>query len=247
VYQLNNSGMLRVDSKTNEQIAGMFNNIAGTYDFLNHFLSLNSDKYWRKKAISLFGSDAPEAILDLASGTGDFALAALKLNPGCITGIDISSEMLAVAVKKIEKLGFQDKITFIKACAEELPFDNETFTGVISAFGIRNFSDLDKGLREAFRVLEPGGAVLLLEFSKPKSFLLGKLYQFYFRNVLPLAGGWISGDRRAYSYLPQSVSVFPEGEEFLVYLRNAGFSQCKSDTLSGGIATVYRGTKSLPG
>jgi len=227
-------------------MAGMFNNIAGTYDFLNHFLSLNSDKYWRKKAVSMFGIDAPETILDLASGTGDFAVAAMKLNPGSIIGIDISSEMLAVGTKKVEKLGLQGKIKFLSACAEDLPFDPDTFSGVISAFGIRNFSDLSKGLQEAYRVLKSDGVILVLEFSKPKSFLLRKLYHFYFRNVLPLAGGLISGDRKAYSYLPESVSVFPEREEFLKVLMNAGFSQCLFKPLSGGIATVYRGIKVNP-
>jgi demethylmenaquinone methyltransferase/2-methoxy-6-polyprenyl-1,4-benzoquinol methylase len=236
--------MLHPDSKNKEQMAGMFNSIAGTYDFLNHLLSLNTDKYWRKQAIKMLGSGPMEHILDLATGTGDFAIAAMALKPARITGVDISEEMMAVGERKVKKLNWAKEIEFILAPAEDLPFSGNSFSAVISAFGIRNFSDLKAGLSEAFRVLNTGGSLLILEFSRPGNFIIRKLFNFYFKRVLPLAGGMISGDRRAYEYLPDSVSVFPEGEQFLQLLNDAGFRQCRLNRLTGSIATVYMGIKS---
>lgn len=225
-------------------MAGMFDNIAGTYDLLNHMLSLNIDKYWRNKAIACLDLKDSGKILDLATGTGDLAIAAMKLNPESITGIDISREMMAIGETKVKKLNMSGKISFICAQAEKIPFDNEYFSAVISAFGIRNFSGLKMSLLESFRVLKPGGVICILEFSKPRFYLIRQLYYIYFRWILPFAGGLVSGNRKAYSYLPESVSSFPEGEEFISHLREAGFRNCSFKTLSGGIATIYRGVKS---
>jgi demethylmenaquinone methyltransferase / 2-methoxy-6-polyprenyl-1,4-benzoquinol methylase len=231
------------EEKKSEQVAGMFNSIAGKYDFLNHFLSLNIDRSWRKKAIQLLRKTAPETILDIATGTGDLAIASLRLHPKRIVGIDISENMLLIGKKKASKSEEGAKIEFLLAQAEKIPFAENTFHAVISGFGVRNFSNLKEGLRETFRVLKPGGQLVILEFSKPSGFLAGTVYKFYFSKILPLIGGWISGDNWAYEYLPQSVELFPEGKEFLKILENTGFKECSIKRLTFGIASVYSGFK----
>jgi demethylmenaquinone methyltransferase / 2-methoxy-6-polyprenyl-1,4-benzoquinol methylase len=232
------------EGKKSEQVAGMFNSIAGKYDFLNHFLSLNTDRFWRKKTIQLLRNTAPEIILDLATGTGDLAIASLRLHPQKIVGIDISGNMLQIGQRKASKIKDGPRIEFVLAEAENIPYGDDTFHAVMSGFGVRNFSDLQKGLREAFRVLKPGGQLVILEFSKPSSFIAGNLYRFYFSKILPFLGGWISGDRYAYVYLPQSVDIFPEGKEFLEILENTGFNGCSMKRLTFGIASIYSGFKS---
>lgn len=227
-----------------EQVAQMFNNIARRYDFLNHFLSLGIDNIWRRKAIKqLKNIYSNPVILDVASGTGDLAIAALKLNPQKVTGIDISEEMLNIGIKKIQKKGFQDIIELKKGDSENLEFNNDTFDAITVAFGVRNFENLNKGLAEMHRVLKPDGKVVILEFSKPRVFPVKQVYQFYFKAILPLLGRIISKDSSAYTYLPESVSAFPERELFIQELETIGYKNCTFKSLSFGIATIYTGIK----
>lgn len=227
-----------------EQVAQMFNNIARRYDFLNHFLSLGIDNIWRRKAIHcLKDISAEPVILDVASGTGDLAIAALKLNPKKIIGIDISEEMLNIGIQKINKKGYQNIIELKKGDSENIEFDNDFFDGITVAFGVRNFENLNKGLSEMYRVLKPGGRAVILEFSKPRLFPVKQLYDFYFKAVLPMLGKIISKDSSAYTYLPESVNAFPEREQFIQELENLGFKNCTFKPLSFGIAMIYVGLK----
>ncbi len=236
-YKDNNSGK-------KEQVAQMFNNIARRYDFLNHFLSLGIDKIWRKKAIrSLKGIADNPMILDVAAGTGDLSLAALKLKPQKIIGVDISKEMLNIGIEKIKKKNLQDIIEFKEGDSENLEFDNAFFDGITVAFGVRNFENLNKGLSEMFRVLKPGGKLVVLEFSKPKTFPIKQVYNFYFKVILPFFGKLISKDSSAYTYLPESVSQFPERDEFISELKKVGFKECEFKTLSFGISSLYVANK----
>ncbi|HAF30804.1 MAG TPA: bifunctional demethylmenaquinone methyltransferase/2-methoxy-6-polyprenyl-1,4-benzoquinol methylase UbiE [Bacteroidales bacterium] len=222
----------------------MFNNIARRYDFLNHFLSLGIDNIWRRKAIHCLKDISTEpVILDVASGTGDLAIAALKLNPKKIIGIDISEEMLNIGIQKINKKGYQNIIELKKGDSENIEFDNDFFDGLTVAFGVRNFENLNKGLSEMYRVLKPGGKAVILEFSKPRLFPVKQLYDFYFKAVLPMLGKIISKDSSAYTYLPESVNAFPEREQFIQELENLGFKNCTFKPLSFGIATIYVGLK----
>jgi len=231
------------DRTKKEQVADMFDNISGHYDFLNHFLSVGIDKLWRRKAIGLLKKLQPKRILDIATGTGDLALAALKLNPDHVTGVDISNKMLAVGQQKIIKKQLQDKVTLKYGDAEALPFEDRSFDAIISAFGVRNFGDLQKGLAEMSRVLDEGGHAVILEFSKPKNFIFRKLYFFYFLNVLPFIGRLISKDNRAYTYLPESVKAFPDGDKMAGILKNCGFKSVKCIPLTFGISTIYLAVK----
>jgi len=223
-----------------EQVAQMFNNIARRYDFLNHFLSLGIDNIWRRKAINCI-KDIPSnsIILDVASGTGDLAIAALKLNPLKVIGIDISKEMLNVGIKKIRRKGYQDIIELKLGDSENLKFDNNKFDGITAAFGVRNFENLEKGLSEMYRVIKPKGKIVILEFSKPRVFPIKQFYNFYFKVILPLLGKVISKDNSAYTYLPESVNQFPERELFIKKLEQVGFKQCSFKPLSFGIASLY--------
>lgn len=222
-----------------EQIAGMFNNIAHRYDFLNHFLSLGIDKLWRKKVMRLLKPRNPQLILDVATGTADLAIAALKLNPIKITGVDISTGMLEIGKEKIAKMGLTDKIELQVGDSENLPFQDQVFDAVIVAFGVRNFENLEKGLAEMYRVLKSGGTCLVLEFSKPEYFPVKQLYQFYFNHILPGIGRIFSKDDSAYSYLPESVNEFPSGDAFLKIVNNLGFINTRQHKLSLGIASIY--------
>lgn len=234
-----------LDKGKKAQVALMFNNIARKYDFLNHFLSMGIDKLWRKKAVKLLKSIQPKQLLDIATGTGDFALACLKLNPDKITGIDISTEMLAVGREKIAKKNLQDKIELFEGDSEDIQFDDNSFDAITVAFGVRNFENLEKGLKEMNRVVRPGGKVVILEFSKPKKFPVKQLYNFYFFNILPLWGKMVSKDSSAYTYLPESVGAFPDGKKFLEIYESCGFEETKQIKLSFGIASIYIGTKSI--
>lgn len=230
------------DSKK-EQVANMFNNIAKTYDFLNHFLSLGIDIIWRKKAIKELQAIKPKLILDVATGTGDFAFEALSLNPDKIIGVDISQGMLDIADQKIAKRNLQSKFEVRLGDSEKLLFNNDTFDAVTVSFGVRNFENLDKGLSDIFRVLKTGGKVVILEFSNPKKFPIKQFYNFYSFKLLPVFGKVFSNDARAYTYLPESVKAFPDGDDFLLRLKTAGFQECKAKVLGLGICSIYTGLK----
>jgi len=222
-----------------KQVEQMFDNIAPRYDFLNHFLSLGIDKIWRKKAIRILSDYKTDVLLDVATGTGDFAIAALKLKPTKIVAFDISEQMLNVGRIKAEKLGWGNLIKFVKGDSEAMPFSDRQFDAITVAFGVRNFENLEKGLREFHRVLKPNGVAVILEFSKPKYFPFKQFYFFYFFTILPLIGRLVSKDRSAYSYLPESVMAFPDDQKFLSVLKSCGFSRSKQKRLTFGIATIY--------
>ena len=231
------------EKQKKQQVEQMFDNIAPKYDFLNHFLSLGIDKLWRKKAIKLLSDFHPGSILDVATGTGDFAIAASKLNPKKIVGFDLSEQMLNVGRAKVKTLGLEKLIEFRKGDSEAMPFSDGQFDAITVAFGVRNFENLENGLKEFKRVLKPEGVVVILEFSKPKYFPMKQLYLFYFFAILPLIGRMVSKDRSAYSYLPESVMAFPDDQNFLDILQKIGFSGTKQYRLSFGIATIYMAQK----
>jgi demethylmenaquinone methyltransferase/2-methoxy-6-polyprenyl-1,4-benzoquinol methylase len=227
-----------------EQVAGMFDSIAHRYDFLNHFLSVGIDKIWRRKAIAKLKGRKVSTLLDIATGTGDFAIEAMRrLNIAHIKGVDISEQMLAVGREKLSKLSLQSKIELEYGDSENLQFETNTFDAITAAFGVRNFENLNKGLSEMFRVLKPGGMVVILEFSKPANFPFKQLYNFYFKYILPVIGKLVSKDNSAYSYLPESVKHFPDGRLFVEELKKAGFEECCFKTVTFGVATIYTGVK----
>ena len=225
-------------------VESMFDSIAWRYDFLNHFLSLNIDRLWRRRVIKIISrSYKSPNILDVATGTGDLAIAAMKLNPAKITGIDISHNMLEIGKEKVEKKGYTGKIDLITGDSEKIPFGDNIFDVAMVAFGVRNFSDPLKGLSEMTRVIRKGGMIIVLEFSKPKGFPIKPLYNFYFRNILPFFGRFFSKNKAAYNYLPDSVMKFPDNEEFLKLLIQAGCSETHQVKLTGGVASIYTGIK----
>ena len=231
------------DTSKKEQIAAMFNGISGKYDFLNHFLSFGIDILWRKRAVQTLKKNQPELILDIATGTGDCAIEALKLNPRKIIGIDISEGMLSVGRKKLINRNLTDKIELLAGDSESLPFEDNLFDAIIVSFGVRNFENLEKGLSNMLRVLKPGGKIVILEFSNPKSFPFKQIYQFYFRWILPKIGKLISKDHAAYTYLPDSVEAFPDGDNFLRILNKIGFQKSPCTPLTLGISSIYSGSK----
>lgn len=217
----------------------MFDNIAPKYDFLNHFLSLGIDNLWRKKAIRILSRYKYDLLLDVATGTGDFAIAASKLKPSKIVGFDLSEQMINVGKVKVQKLGLDGIIEFQKGDSEAMPFTDQQFDAITVAFGVRNFENLENGLKEFVRVLKPGGVAVILEFSKPKYFPMKQLYLLYFFTILPLVGRMVSKDRSAYSYLPESVMAFPDDQKFLDILKKVGFASYSQRRLTFGIATIY--------
>lgn len=221
-------------------IQGMFNGIAHRYDLLNHLLSAGVDVYWRRRALNLVRQPSPARILDLATGTADFALAARRLNPGRIVGADVALEMVRLGVPKVAAAD-GPPIRLMGGDAERLPFADDSFDLVTAAFGVRNFGHIPDGLAEARRVLRPGGELLILDFSEPTAPGFRQAYRFYFKHVLPRVGGLISGNRQAYSYLPRSVGTFAQGEAFLQLMRDAGFAECRHVALTLGISAVYQG------
>jgi demethylmenaquinone methyltransferase / 2-methoxy-6-polyprenyl-1,4-benzoquinol methylase len=225
------------------QVRLMFNNIAGRYDFLNHFLSLGIDKCWRRKLIRQMSRHNPDNILDVATGTADLAIAAAKINSKKITGVDIAEEMLSIGKLKVEQRNLHSKIHLQLADSENLPFADKSFDAVMVAFGVRNFENLAKGLDEMYRVLMPEGYVYILEFSKPQKFPIKQLYGFYFNNILPVLGRLVSKDMSAYTYLPESVGAFPAGKEFIEVLLATGFRNPIARQLTFGVATLYSGQK----
>lgn len=222
-----------------EQVATMFDNIAPKYDFLNQLLSLGIHKGWRRKAIRLLEEQKPKTILDIATGTADFAIEAMKLNPTKVVGVDISEGMLKLGRDKIMKLGLQNKIELKTGDSESLPFPNNSFDAITVGFGVRNFENLEKGVADIYRVLNPDGMLVILEFSKPIHFPVKQVYNFYFKYVTPFVGKLFSKDSSAYTYLPESVKAFPAGEEFLKILNKAGFIETKAISLTFGIASIY--------
>lgn len=223
-----------------KQVADMFNNVAGTYDFLNHFFSLGIDKLWRKKLVRMMGLQKPETILDVATGTGDLAIAEAALHAKKIVGIDISEKMLDAGKSKICKY---PNIEFHLGDGENIPFPDDSFDAVSVSFGVRNFENVPKGLLEMRRVLNENGKIYILEFSKPRNELFKKLYYFYFCTVLPFIGKLVSKDSNAYTYLPESVKQFPDGTAFVALMEEAGYKEIKCTTLTFGISTIYTAKK----
>ncbi len=226
-----------------EQVASMFDNIAFRYDFMNRFLSVGIDVYWRKRAIRELKELKPKRILDMATGTGDVAILTYKyLKPVKITGIDLSEGMLALGRKKVDRLKLNDSIELLQGDSETIKFSDNTFDAVTVAFGVRNYENLQKGLKDMFRVLKPGGKLIILEFSKPRKPLLS-IYNLYMNFVTPIIGRIISKNKEAYRYLNESVQAFPAGKDFLKILDNAGFKNTSIKTFSFGICSIYYGYK----
>jgi demethylmenaquinone methyltransferase / 2-methoxy-6-polyprenyl-1,4-benzoquinol methylase len=229
-------------TRKRKAVGAMFDNIAPGYDFLNHFLSFGIDRIWRRKAVRIISeTHSHPDILDVATGTGDLAIAAVKLEPLHITGIDISEKMLAVGREKIVRKGLSEKITLLRGESETILFPDNRFDVAMSSFGVRNFADPLAGLTEMGRVLRSGGLIVVLEFSRPSGFPFRQIYKLYFLNILPFIGRIFSKNKVAYRYLPETVMKFPENEEFLELLINAGFTEVKQEKLTLGIASIYTG------
>ena len=223
-----------------EQVAKMFNNISKRYDLLNHLLSCGIDILWRKKAIKYLKGQNPKRMLDIATGTGDFAIEAYNtIKPNLINGIDISQGMLDVGIEKMKKSNLDKNIILELGDSENIQFEDNTFDAATVAFGVRNFENLELGLQEIFRVLKPNGKLIILEFSKPHIFPFKQLYHFYFNTILPTIGKLISKDDSAYRYLPESVQAFPDGKLFLEILKKTGYKDAKWKSLTLGISSIY--------
>ena len=226
-----------------EQVAEMFNNISKRYDLLNHLLSLNIDKGWRKKVVAMVRAEQPSLVLDVATGTADLAIALAKGTQADITGADISEGMLDVGRGKVSKQGLASKVVLELGDSEQLPYPDNTFDAVTVAFGVRNFQNLHNGLSDMRRVLKPGGLLVVLEFSQPARFPFKQLYWFYFKAILPTIGKLVSKDPRAYTYLPESVKAFPYGAAFEKELLAAGLEQTSIRPVTFGIASIYGARK----
>lgn len=232
------------EANKKEQVATMFNAIAKRYDFLNRFLSLGIDQAWRKKAISQFGQKQLTHLLDIATGTADMALMAYKrIHPIHITGMDISEGMMEYGRIKIAQKKLSDKIELVLGDSTEIPFNDNQFDGAMVAFGVRNFADLEKGLKEIYRVLQPESKLVILEFSQPTSFWFKPIYNLYMKWITPTVGKIFSGNKAAYAYLNESVIAFPEGSAFLSIFERSGFKQVSQQKLSLGICSIYCGSK----
>jgi|SRR5690606_7567734 demethylmenaquinone methyltransferase/2-methoxy-6-polyprenyl-1,4-benzoquinol methylase len=232
------------DGGKKEQVADMFNNISKRYDLLNRLMTMRIDVIWRKKAIKLLQAIRPQHILDVATGTGDFAIESIRiLKPSKIVGVDISQGMLDVAKEKIVKKGLQDVFEVQLGDSENLQFPDNTFDAVTVAFGVRNFENLEKGLSEIHRVLRPGGKAIILELSNPTAFPVKQLYNFYFHKIVPAFGRMISKDSSAYSYLPESVAKFPDGERFAQITDKVGFASTIVKPQTFGFCTIYEASK----
>lgn len=222
------------------QVRNMFNNIAPTYDRLNHILSVNIDRLWRRRVVRLVQKMKPQQILDVATGTGDLAIAMARKIEGCrILGVDLSEQMLAVAREKVAACGLSETIALAVGDAEHLEVADGSVDVATVAFGVRNFENLEQGLREMHRTIKEGGHIVILEFSTPRARLFGALYHWYSHKVLPFIGRLISRDGAAYDYLPSSVDEFPAPEKFMEMLAGVGFKNCKARSQSFGIAQIY--------
>jgi demethylmenaquinone methyltransferase/2-methoxy-6-polyprenyl-1,4-benzoquinol methylase len=231
------------ESGKKDQVKTMFNNIAPKYDFLNHVLSLGIDILWRKKAVRLIKKFKPQNVLDIATGTADFAIENLNSGATKVVGLDISEGMLNVGNAKIKQKKVNDRIELVLGDSENLPFPDASFDAITVGFGVRNFENLEKGLSEMLRVLKPGGVCAVLEFSKPKNFPIKNLYNFYFKRILPAIGKKISKDSAAYTYLPESVDAFPDGVNFTNILNKLGYINTKIYPVTFGIASIYLAEK----
>jgi len=230
------------DQSKKTEVEDMFDNIAPKYDLLNHVLSMKIDVLWRNTLVKWMNNDAPKLVLDVATGTGDLAIAVQKGTGAEVVGLDLSQQMLNVGIDKIKKINLDQKISMQKGDAENLPFEDNKFDAVSVAFGVRNFENLEKGLAELRRVVKENSSVYILEFSKVEGFL-APFYMFYFKNILPQIGKLVSKDNRAYTYLPDSVNAFPFGEKMKQILLDTGYSKVEYKKLSLGIATIYKATK----
>lgn len=230
------------DQSKKTEVENMFDNIAPKYDLLNHVLSMKIDVLWRNTLVKWMNKDAPKLVLDVATGTGDLAIAVQKGTGAEVVGLDLSQQMLNVGIDKIKKINLDQKISMQKGDAENLPFEDNKFDAVSVAFGVRNFENLEKGLAELRRVVKENSSVYILEFSKVEGFL-APFYMFYFKNILPQIGKLVSKDNRAYTYLPDSVNAFPFGEKMKQILLDTGYSKVEYKKLSLGIATIYKATK----
>lgn len=227
-----------------EQVRNMFNNIAGKYDFLNHFLSLGIDHLWRRRLVKMMKKQPPSRVLDIATGTGDLAVAVAKAFPNAqVIGADISENMLEIGKQKMLKKKLNNRVLMEMGDSENLKYEKGSFDAVTVAFGVRNYEDLQKGLDEMYRVTQVGGWVYILEFSKPSAFPFKQIYNFYFLKILPLFGKTVSKDNHAYTYLPESVQQFPDGHDFLNYLEDSGYQEVSQKRLTFGIASIYSGKK----
>ncbi len=233
-----------LEKSKKEQVELMFDNISGNYDLLNRVLSFGIDTIWRKKAIAYLKPLQPKQLVDIATGTGDFAFEAFKqLKPEKIIGVDLSEGMLSLGRKKITAKGLDQVMEFIKGDSEGLPLKDNNFDAATVAFGVRNFENLKKGLADIYRTLKPGGMLVVLEFSKPKQFPVMQLYGFYNKFILPSVGKLVSKDASAYTYLPESVAAFPEGKDFLNIMESVGFNNNFEKRLTFGICSIYTGRK----
>jgi demethylmenaquinone methyltransferase/2-methoxy-6-polyprenyl-1,4-benzoquinol methylase len=228
------------DDSKKKQVRDMFDNIAPTYDKLNHILSINIDRIWRRRVVRIVRQMHPHHILDVATGTGDLAIAMARRIPDChILGVDLSEQMLAIAHDKVLARGMEKQISLSTGDAEHLNVADGSVDVVTVAFGVRNFENLELGLREMHRTIKDGGHIVILEFSNPRARLFGALYRWYSHKVLPFIGRLISRDGAAYDYLPSSVDEFPAPERFMEMLREVGFKSCKARSQSFGIAQIY--------
>jgi len=226
-----------------EQVAHMFDNVSNNYDFLNRIMTFGIDIKWRKKVVAIVGEKKPGIILDIATGTGDFAIMLSKLKPKKIIGLDISKGMLDVGIKKIQGKNLDGLIEMVLADSEKLPFENDSFDAITVGFGVRNFENLDKGLQEIHRVLKPNGIFVVLETSQPEKFPVKQLFNFYSKYMIPTLGKLFSKDKRAYTYLPQSAAIFPYGKKFNNILEKNGFNNATNQPLTFGAASIYTATK----
>lgn len=229
-----------------DYVRNMFTSIAPRYDFLNRLLSAGRDKYWRRVAVDELPLEKGGSFLDVATGTGDIALSLIhraSKDDARVVGVDFSEGMLKLGRDKVKKEGLEDRIELRLADATALPFEDNLFQGAIVAFGLRNFSDTEKGLKEMLRVVAPGGRVVILEFTNPKNPLFRRMYYFYFRNILPLIGGIISGNRKAYQYLPDSVMDFPSSDRLKSLMEKCGMQKVRYKLLTFGVAALHVGEK----
>jgi len=230
--------------KDRTDIGNMFDSIAWRYDFLNRLLSFGIDRIWRRKAVRKISESIKDPeIIDVATGTGDLAIEAVKQGAVKVTGIDISEKMLEVGRQKIKARNLENVIELIKCDSESICFEDNIFDAAMAAFGVRNFRDPVKGLSEMRRVVKHGGLVVILEFSKPDGFIFKHLYNFYFRNFLPFTGAFFSRQKKAYRYLNESVMGFADKDKFIQMMRESGLSEIKQTRMTGGIATIYTGVK----